>query len=125
MEIIIGVILSLAMICVIGLRSLRRDNYVSEITGVLLNSFSEREKIQEFRIHESKARTKFREFEVKTIRQTYYIVKMKGRKILSKSPIGAFNVSKSDSLVTGILDPISLDRYEPKVKLTDEKWKRG
>jgi hypothetical protein len=116
MGIVISVLLILAMISLLFLRSSGRNKYVSEITSVLVSSFPDREKVLEFRVHEERARSKIREFEVKTIRQSYYVVRMKGRKILSKTTTSHFTVQESESLLIGILDPVSLDRYQLKVR---------
>lgn len=117
--VVIIVPLLLAVICLILLRSLERNNNVSEVIGVLISSFSEREKIIEFRGHENKVRTKIREFEVKTIRQTYFVVRMKGRKIISKTEISRFTFPETESLVIGLLDPVHMDRYELKFKASE------
>lgn len=119
MGIVISVLLILAVIFFLIIRSSGRNNYVSEITSVLVSSFSEREKVLEFRVHEEKVRSKIREFEVKTIRQAYYVVQMKGRKILSKTPINHFTVQELESLLIGTLDPVRLDRYQLKVKASE------
>lgn len=116
MVVIIIVPLLLAVLFLILLRSLERNNNVSEVTGVLISSFSEREKVLEFRAHENKVRTKIREFEVKTIRQRYIAVRMKGRKIISKTDISGFTFPETESLVIGVLDPVLMDRYELKFK---------
>lgn len=119
MGVVISVLLILVVIFYLLIRSLDRNNYVSEITSVLVSSFSDREKVLEFRVHQERARSKIREFEVKTIRQAYYVVRMKGRKILSKTPISHFTVQESDSLLIGTLDPVRLDRYQLKVKASE------
>lgn len=118
MEVIIVVSVLLIM-CLLWLNSyLERNNYVSEITHVLISSLSE--KILEFRIQEDKVHTKIREFEVKTIRQTYSQIRMKGRKILSRTEIDRFTVSEAECLLIGILDPVSLNHYHLKIKDLDK-----
>lgn len=98
-------------------RFLFRQHKAEAILHTLFTHFmNQNEKAIEFRIIESKAKKKAREFEVKTIRQNYYTVVIKGLKVISIEPIGRFSILEENSYVRGVIDPVLLDRFEITVK---------
>lgn len=113
-------LLTILIACLLLLRSSRTNKNASENLGFLILSFQEREKIVELR--SKNATTKISEVEVKTIRQTYFVVRMEGRKILSKTEIGSFTILESESRLIGKIDPICLDHIEIRtIPLKSEK----
>lgn len=94
-----------------------RQHTTSNVLNALFTHFKmNNEKPIEFRIIESKAKSSKREFEVKTIQQKYYSIAIKRLKVVSVEPITGFSISEKDSYMRGVIDPISLDKFEITVK---------
>ncbi|TVX85602.1 hypothetical protein [Paenibacillus agilis] len=102
-----------------------KQHKVSNVLNVLYKHFNERkEKLVEFRISETKARQRIREFEVKTIRQEYYLVSINGLKIKSAESIDGFSLEEDNCLLHGKIHPINLDRYELFIREANEADRR-
>lgn len=109
----IGIILFLSAAIKIFNLIILWNNGVSNVLKALLHHFVGRqERVMELRSTKAKAQKKIREFEVKTFHHRYYVVIMKGRKILSISPITAFSIPEEGAFVRGKIDAMNLEDYE-------------
>lgn len=90
-----------------------RHHKTTNVLKALLIHFRDRdERAVEFRIVESKAKQTTKEFEVKTIRQKYYTVVIKGLKVLSSEPIDGFSITEENSYMRGVIDPVRMNGFE-------------
>lgn len=90
-----------------------RHHTTSNVLNALFTHFKmNNEKPIEFRIIESKAKSNKREFEVKTIQQKYYSIAIKRLKVVSVEPITGFSITEKDSYMRGVIDPVSLNKFE-------------
>jgi hypothetical protein len=93
-----------------------RKHKTSNVLNALFKHFRVRnEKPIEFRISETKAKMKVREFEVKTMHQKYYTVIIKGLDVLSTETIDSFTLDE-DCFMRVRIDPVNLNQFEIAVR---------
>lgn len=94
-------------------RFLFRKDMASVVLGAMLKAFDDRgERVVEFRGIKKKVQAKVREFEVKTIRQNYYVISMKKLDVISISSIERFGIEDdANCFVRGVIDPVGLNGY--------------
>lgn len=89
-----------------------KPHKTSFVISALLNHFEQiKEQPMEFRITEAKAKTKNREFEVKTIHQKYYRIVITNLKVEVADPIKGFSIGDQDWYMRGVVDPYNLNKF--------------